>query len=165
VEQVLIAGMDLVALEEIRGVKYRYLRCVDLKLWDELGETFTADATAEYGTQVGEALRFEGREAIVAGLRQRMTPDIVSVHTVAHPEITIDDDEATGIWQLTDLVIATTHRVVVTGAAYYRDRYLRTPDGWRIADTSYTRTYEALTSLADLPSFTLLSPKPTGGPR
>ena len=28
--------MDLAALEEIRQVKYRYLRCVDLKLWDDL---------------------------------------------------------------------------------------------------------------------------------
>jgi hypothetical protein len=30
--------MDLAALEEIRRVKYRYLRCVDLKLWDEIAE-------------------------------------------------------------------------------------------------------------------------------
>ena len=36
--------MDLAALEEIRRLKYRYLRCVDLKLWDEIGEVFTADA-------------------------------------------------------------------------------------------------------------------------
>ena len=33
--------MDLAALEEIRRVKYRYLRCVDLKLWDEIAEVFT----------------------------------------------------------------------------------------------------------------------------
>jgi len=26
--------MDLVTIEEIRQVKHRYLRCVDLKLWD-----------------------------------------------------------------------------------------------------------------------------------
>jgi hypothetical protein len=30
--------MDLAALEEIRRLKYRYLRCVDLKLWDEIGD-------------------------------------------------------------------------------------------------------------------------------
>ena len=36
--------MDLAALEEIRRVKYRYLRCVDLKLWDEIAEVFTPDA-------------------------------------------------------------------------------------------------------------------------
>jgi len=43
--------MDLVALEEIRQVKHRYLRCVDLKLWDDLADTFTQDATADYGTK------------------------------------------------------------------------------------------------------------------
>ena len=37
--------MDLATIEEIRQVKYRYLRCVDLKLWDELAEVFTPDAT------------------------------------------------------------------------------------------------------------------------
>ena len=33
--------MDLAALEQIRRVKYHYLRCVDLKLWDEIAEVFT----------------------------------------------------------------------------------------------------------------------------
>jgi hypothetical protein len=40
------AAADLAALEEIRRVKYRYLRCVDLKQWDELAGCFTTDATA-----------------------------------------------------------------------------------------------------------------------
>jgi SnoaL-like domain len=50
--------MDLVSLEEIRQVKYRYLRCVDLKLWDQLADTFTPDATVDYGTMVyGQPLK------------------------------------------------------------------------------------------------------------
>jgi SnoaL-like domain len=44
---------NLVALEEIRRLKHRYLRCVDLKLWDELADTFTPEATANYGTGGG----------------------------------------------------------------------------------------------------------------
>jgi hypothetical protein len=52
------------------------------------------------------------------------------------------------------------HRVVVTGAAFYEDRYERGADGrWRIAHTGYVRTYEAMMSLDDLPSFRL-----TAGP-
>jgi hypothetical protein len=44
--------------------------------------------------------------------------------------------------------------MVITGAAFYRDRYERGADGrWRIAHTGYTRTYEAMMSLDDLPSF------------
>ena len=51
-------------------------------------------------------------------------------------------------------MIATEHRIVVAGAAYYEDRYERGADGmWRIAHTGYVRTYEAMMSLDDLPSF------------
>ena len=43
--------MDLATIEEIRQVKYRYSRCVDLKLWDELAEVFTPDATVGLRTR------------------------------------------------------------------------------------------------------------------
>ena len=50
--------MDLVTIEEIRQVKHRFLRCVDLKLWDDLADAFTEDATADYGTPaLGKPLR------------------------------------------------------------------------------------------------------------
>src|SRR5271163_2877431 len=64
--------MDLVALEEIRQVKYRYLRCVDLKLWDDLAEVFTPDATVDYGTMVyGQPLTLGRRDLVVRGHRDR----------------------------------------------------------------------------------------------
>ena len=44
--------------------------------------------------------------------------------------------------------------MVIKGAAFYQDRYRRGEDGrWRIAHTGYVRTYEAMLSLDDLPSF------------
>ena len=65
--------MDLATIEEIRQVKYRYLRCVDLKLWDELAEVFTPDATVDYGTQVyGKPLKLAGRDEIVGFLRDKL---------------------------------------------------------------------------------------------
>jgi hypothetical protein len=146
--------MDLVALEEIRRAKYRYLRCVDLKLWDEIGETFTADATADYGTPaLGKPLQLKGRDEIVAFLRDSLGPDIITVHFASQPEIDIDGDTATGTWCFEDTVIATEYRVVIKGSAFYEDRYARGDDGrWRIAHTGYVRTYEATMSLDDLPS-------------
>jgi hypothetical protein len=147
-------AMDLVALEEIRQVKYRYLRCVDLKLWDEIGEVFTADASADYGTHaVREPLRLRGRDQIVAYLRENLGPEIITVHRCGQPEITVKDDTATGTWSFEDTVIATEHRVVIKGAAFYEDRYFRGADGrWRIAHTGYRRIYETLSSLDDTPS-------------
>jgi hypothetical protein len=150
--------MDLVAIEEIRRVKYRYLRCVDLKLWDDLSETFTPDATAYYGTLAygGKPLKLAGRDEIVAFLRKSLGPDIVTTHFATQPEIDVDGDgnTATGTWCFEDTVIATAYRVVIKGSAFYEDRYQRGEDGrWRIAHTGYERTYEVTLSLDDLPSF------------
>jgi hypothetical protein len=76
-----------------------------------------------------------------------------TVHSAGQPEISVDD-QASGTWAFEDTVIATGHRVVIKGAAFYQDRYRRGEDGrWRIAHTGYVRTYEAMLSLDDLPSF------------
>lgn len=149
--------MDLVALELIRRVKYRYLRCVDLKLWDEIADVFTVDATADYGTpSAGRPLTLGSRDEIVAFLRDSLGPGIITLHSAGQPEIDVDGDAATGIWRFEDTVIATEYRVVITGAAFYEDRYARCEDGqWRIAHTGYTRIYEASTSLDDVPSWKL----------
>jgi hypothetical protein len=147
--------MDLAALESIRQVKYRYLRCVDLKRWEELAATLTPDATADYGTPaLGEPLRLAGRDAIVTFLRDSLGTGIITTHFASQPEITIDADTASGTWCFEDTVIATEHRVMIKGAAFYEDRYARGGDGeWRIAHTGYIRTYEMTLSLDDLPSF------------
>jgi hypothetical protein len=150
-----LVPMDLATLEEIRQLKYRYLRCVDLKLWDELAEVFTPDATVDYGTPAyGKPLKIAGRDEIVAFLRAKLGPDMITVHRAGQPEITVDGEVARGTWSFEDTVIATEHRIVVKGAAFYQDRYERGADGrWRIAHTGYVRTYEAMMSLDDLPSF------------
>jgi hypothetical protein len=155
--------MDLALLEEIRQLKYRYLRCVDQKRWDELTDVFTADATVDYGTQVyGEPLKMAGRDEIVAFFRDRLGPEIITVHAAGQPEIAVDGEQATGTWQFSDTVIATEHRVVIVGAAFYQDRYQRGADGaWRIAHTGYVRVYEVMVSLDDLPSFQFLAGLPS----
>ena len=108
--------MDLAALEEIRRLKYRYLRCVDLKLWDEIADVFTPDATVDYGTRaLGEPVRLTGRDEIVAFLRDRLGPDIITVHFASQPEIDVDGDEASGTWSFEDTVIATEYRVLIKG--------------------------------------------------
>jgi hypothetical protein len=148
----------LVALEEIRQVKHRYLRCVDLKLWDEIVNVFTEDAAASYGTPAmgGKRIDLAGRDAIVEFLRTNMGPAIISVHHASQPEITVHGDTAEGTWCFQDTIIATEYRIAIHGAAFYEDRYARGADGrWRIARTGYQRTYEAMLSLDDLKSFKL----------
>lgn len=150
--------MDLVALEEIRQLKYRYLRCVDLKLWDEIGGVFTADASADYGTHaVRGPLSLRGRDEIVGYLRGSLGPEIITVHRCGQPEITIDGDKARGTWSFEDTVIAMEHRVWIRGAAFYEDEYQRDADGrWLISHTGYRRIYETLSSFDDTPSLRFL---------
>jgi hypothetical protein len=146
------------ALEEIRQLKYRYLRCVDLKRWDEIAGVFTADASADYGTHaVRGQLSLRGREQIVGYLRENLGPEIITVHRCGQPEITIEGDKAKGTWSFEDTVIAREHRVWIRGAAFYEDEYAREPDGvWRISHTGYRRIYETLSSFDDTPSLRFL---------
>ncbi|WP_181777481.1 nuclear transport factor 2 family protein [Amycolatopsis pittospori] len=148
--------MDLVALEEIRRLKARYLRCLDLKLWDEMAETLTVDAHARYGTpSYGEPLTFEGREAIVGFFRKAVGPGITTVHFAGQQEIDIDGDTAKGSWLMRDKVIVPEHKVVIEGAAFYEDTYRRVDGVWQTASTRYDRLYETMMSTDDLPSFKL----------
>ena len=56
-------------------------------------------------------------------------------------------------------------RVVITGAAFYQDRYARGEDGrWRISHTGYVRTYEVMMSLDDAPSLKFTANRWAAGP-
>ncbi len=151
--------MDLAALEAVKRLKYRYLRCVDTKNWDEMADVLAADATADYGTAAsGGPVRLTGRDGILDFLRKRLGDGIITSHLAGQPEIDIHGTTATGAWCLQDTVIATEHRVVISGAAFYEDRYTLCDDGrWRIQHTGFRRTYEAMVSLDDLPSFQLMT--------
>jgi hypothetical protein len=138
------------AVEEIRQLKYRYLRALDLKHWDEFAATLTEDATGEYGSPSGgRPLSFQGRDAIVDYMRDALSNSIITVHSCTHPEISVEGDEATGSWCLDDTVIVPEHRMLIRGAAYYSDRYRREDGVWRIAHTGYDRIYETAEPFAE----------------
>ena len=50
--------MDLVAIEEIKRLKHRYFRTLDLKKWEEFGDCLSEDVTARYGTQAMDCLLY-----------------------------------------------------------------------------------------------------------
>jgi hypothetical protein len=138
-------------VDEIKQLKYRYLRTLDLKRWDEFAAVFVPEATGDYG----EGLSFGSRDELVGFMRDSLGPRMITLHQCHHPEITVDGDRAAGVWYLEDKVIMPEHRLVLEGAAFYEDRYVRTTDGWRIAHTGYRRTYEATMSMDDAPSYRL----------
>jgi hypothetical protein len=133
----------LVAIEDICRLKYRYLRCLDQKLWDDIAGCFTADAVAEYSAG---SYRFEGRDTIVDFLRTSMgSEQFLSSHRCHHPEIDFTSDTtATGTWALEDTVVHGEHGVTIQGAAFYTDRYVVDDGAWKIAHTGYRRTFEEI---------------------
>jgi hypothetical protein len=149
-----ITPEDLVEIELVKRLKYRYLRCLDQKLWDELGECFTADAVAEYS---GGKYHHEGRDAIVAWIAQGMGSEgFLSSHRCHHPEIDLlSPTEATGIWALEDTVIIEEFDISIRGAAFYTDRYVKDDGVWRIAHTYYKRTFEEMFPRSSLSGLSL----------
>jgi hypothetical protein len=138
---------DITAIEQ---VKYRYLRGLDTKHWDDFTDTLTEDVVGDYGSSMGEEHHFTNRADLVEYMRSSLPSNVITEHRVTHPEITVTGDEATGIWYLQDKVIVAEFDFMLIGAGFYHDTYRRTADGWRISGTGYDRTYDATLSLKNL---------------
>src|SRR4051812_36241145 len=107
--------MDVEGLIDCRAIeqlKYRYMRAVDTKDWDLLATTLEPDVTAVYG----ERLSFTGAADLVRVLSKIMNEDLITVHHLHHPEISVDGDAATGVWALMDRVIRVKDRIMIEGA-------------------------------------------------
>jgi hypothetical protein len=146
-----MSGMaDLETIEAIKRVKYRYLRALDTKHWGDFADTLTEDIVGEYGSSLGKEHRFTNRDELVEFMRTSMPAGVITEHRVTHPEITVDGETAEATWYLQDRVIVPEFNFMLFGAAFYRDRYRKTDDGWRISATGYQRTYEVTQSTEGL---------------
>lgn len=157
-------NIDWRDLEAIKRVKYKYMRCVDQKNWQEMEQCFTETATASYS---GGKYSADGRKAIIAFLVRTLdSKDILTSHCVHQPEIDFQSEtEATGTWAIEDTVIHEQFGVTIRGSAFYQDRYVKQADGqWRIAHTGYKRTYEEMFARASIEGLRLTAHRwKTGG--
>lgn len=119
----------------IQQVLIRYAHCVDDRNFDGLTEVFTPDARASYSG--GPWL--DGIPAIVESISPlRNFP--ASLHLLGNMAIDVDGDRATGDTRcLTQLVYADS--TVHVRTLRYRDRLVRTPAGWRIAERVHTAQF------------------------
>jgi hypothetical protein len=139
---------DLHEIEAIKRLKYKYMRCLDLKRWDEMEECFTEDARSAYSSG---KYSFQGRDRILEFFRTAMGPEMITTHHVHHPEVELTSEStATGRWALEDTVIHLTHDITLRGAAFYEDEYVKEDGQWRIASTGYERIYEEVQSRKDV---------------
>ena len=114
--------MDLAAIEEIKRLKYRYFRTLDLKEWEAFGDCLAEDVVARYGTQaMDKPLHYDNRADVVAFMSENLGPGIITIHVANHPEIEVDGDTATGSWAFEDTVIVPDFKVQIRGGGYYLD--------------------------------------------
>ena len=114
----------LLEVEEIRDLAHRYAHCVWQSDAAGAAELFAEDGEMD----TGERPPIRGREAIRASyeeiFRSQEFRPMVHNHV-----IDLDGESATGTCYLD--VHATLDGVDKVGLGYYRDRYVRTADGWK----------------------------------
>src|SRR5271156_2648648 len=122
---------DIADIEAIKQVKYRYLRALDTKHWDDYADTLAEDIKADYGPSIGKELHFTDRADLVAHMRTSLRPNVITEHRVTRPENILSGDTASGNWYLQDKVIVGEFDFMLIGAAFYHDEYRRTENGWK----------------------------------
>lgn len=136
-------------VEQVKQLKYRYLRTLDLKQWDEFEGLFLPEATGSYAE-----LQFGSRAELVGYMRQNLGSELITLHQAHHPEIEVVGDRASARWYLHDKVFVPAFDVAIEGAAFYEDEMVRTPEGWRFTHVGYCRTYESSWKMSAVPGWT-----------
>jgi hypothetical protein len=125
-------------IEEIKQLKARYFRYVDLHWWPELRELFTDDAVFEIGESTSGP---NTAEEFIASLARHLS-EAMTVHHGHTPEIQIVDTEtAHGIWSMFDVVEPPSGSgyPLLTGFGHYTEDYRKVDGVWRIARLRLTR--------------------------
>jgi SnoaL-like domain len=120
---------------EVHQVLIRYAHALDARDWELLRSCFTPDATTDYGEIAGIN---DGREAIVSTCRNFLSGLDASHHMIGSVAIDCEGDDGTAVCYLQA-------QHVFRGAdggdnllhgGIYRDRLVRTPEGWKISHRS-----------------------------
>jgi len=116
--------------DEIVELTVAYCWALDTRQYDDLAGVFLADATAELGRSL------HGIEAIKGRVAEALDPLDASQHMVATHQVKINGDRATGRTYLQAQHVKGGALFMVGGR--YDDRFVRTPDGWRIEHRELT---------------------------
>jgi hypothetical protein len=120
-------------LEAIKRAKYKYFRCIDKGLWDEIGSCFTEDALADYGPES----KIKGRAEITKFFKEMIGPAFsMCVHQGHNPEIDLTSDKtAKGQWELDNFMVTSDPTKGIWIAAFYDDEYAKEKGEWKIKMT------------------------------
>ena len=135
--------LDLEAIELIKQLKARYFRFLDTGNQEGLQSVFTEDATAHF---IGGHydIDVQGRDKLLKFYAYSFTEEKFGMHNGHHPEISVDGDNATGLWYLQDIFINLEENTTVMGSAIYEDTYVKVDGEWKIKTTNYERLWEEI---------------------
>jgi hypothetical protein len=129
---------------ELTDLMVRYSHAVDSRSWDDFDDIFTPDATIDYSAFGGSTGSVAETKAYLASV---MPGFPAFQHLVANPMLDIDGDTATGRTMcFNPMAVARPEgetgepRVFFCGL-WYLDRFVRTADGWRIAERSEEKSW------------------------
>ena len=138
---------ELHAIEQIKALKARYWRGIDIRDKALLRGVFTDDAVTDFRDATDEEDKSHLKrdpDAFVNDLFE-ILKGVVTTHHGHTPEIAIlSPTEATGIWPMEDwLWVEDTASSLpfrrLNGWGHYHDTYRKTAIGWRIASTKLVR--------------------------
>ncbi|SFS09575.1 nuclear transport factor 2 family protein [Sphingomonas jatrophae] len=142
----------LLAIEEIRQLKMRYFRCMDMKDWTGLRSIFCADG--EFDARASLSLDGAGEEAaaesndwvyrggdtivdfVQAAIGTRRTVH----HGHGHEVELLSPDMARGVIAMEDQIWQD-DALFLHGCGHYHETYRRDPDGWRILTSRLSRLH------------------------
>jgi len=114
----------------IRDLAFRYARMVDRRDWTQVARVFAPDCVLS-----GEGFRMQGHAELDLGLR-KIDMFSATQHCVHNQVTRVDGDRGTG-----EFYCVAYHIHERDGVPYkldmgirYEDRYVRTADGWRLAE-------------------------------
>jgi hypothetical protein len=112
---------------------------LDDRDWARLRTCFTPDA---YGDYAGIGA-LHGYEAVERACRHALEPLAASQHLLGNHAVTVDGDEARAscYFQAQHVRPGTPGGGTYVVAGTYRDRMVRTPEGWRIAERRLSVTW------------------------
>ena len=129
--------------DEITDVLVRYATGIDTKDWPLFRTCFTPDVRADYG-DIGV---WEGVEAITAYMAETHADMPDTKHMLTNIAISLAGEEAdVSTYVHAVLVVTREPETSVDAYGHYVDRFVRSPDGWRIRERTFHTTRVAFSS-------------------
>ena len=147
--------------EQIRQIKYKNMRHLDLKEWDEMAETFTEDATTAW---LDGQISCSGRAEIMDFLKGtpfNVGDSVITVHQCAAMEIEfLTPDHARTVSRLYNPMWFRDGDQLHLLLAFYHDEYKRVNGEWKISHSGHEYIYDDTFTRTDLSSHQVLYSHP-----